>query len=114
MTQVTPIQLVFGRDAILNIKFDANWKYIREWKQQKLNTNNRNENKQTKKVKIPHHYCEGAQVLCRVDSMSKYSENPYDGPNTIVQVNTNGTVWLKMGAVIDTGNIQLLKPYCGW
>jgi hypothetical protein len=72
---------------------------------------NKTKTKNKKKDETPHHYCEGARVLCRVDSMSKYSENPYDGPNTIVQVNTNGTVRLKMGAVIDTGNIRLLKPY---
>jgi hypothetical protein len=26
------MQLVFGRDAVLNIKFQANWKYIKERK----------------------------------------------------------------------------------
>jgi transposase InsO family protein len=30
-------QLVFGRDAILNIKFDANWELIRERKQRIIN-----------------------------------------------------------------------------
>jgi hypothetical protein len=24
-----PMQLVFGRDAVLNTKFEADWKYIR-------------------------------------------------------------------------------------
>jgi transposase InsO family protein len=106
-TQATPAQLVFGRDAVLNVKFDANWKYIRERKQRTIDANNRNENRK----RIPHHYRVGDQVLYRVDSMSKYSENPYNGPHTIVQVNTNGTVRLKMGAVTDTVNIRLLKPY---
>ena len=32
-TQATPMQLVFGRDAILNTAFQANWNYIRERKQ---------------------------------------------------------------------------------
>ena len=31
--QATPSQLVFGRDAIMNIKHEANWKFIRERKQ---------------------------------------------------------------------------------
>jgi hypothetical protein len=31
--QATPMQLVFGRDAVLNIKFQANWKYIKERKE---------------------------------------------------------------------------------
>jgi hypothetical protein len=41
----TPSQIVFGRDAILNIKFDANWKLICECKQCAINENNKMENK---------------------------------------------------------------------
>jgi hypothetical protein len=104
-TQATPIQLVFGRDAILNTNFDANWKLIRERKQRAINQNNRKENMK----RIPHEYRVGDKVLYRVDSLSKFSENQYDGPYTIVQVNTNGTVRLKMDAVTDTVNIQLLS-----
>ena len=106
-TQATPSQLVFGRDAILNIKFDANWKLIRERKQRAINENNQNENKK----RIPQNYWVGDKVLYRVEWVSKYNENPYDGPYKIVQVNTNGTVRLKRGAVTDTVNIRLLKPY---
>jgi protein associated with RNAse G/E len=106
-TQATPAQLVFGRDAILNTKFDANWKLIRERKQRAINKNNHKENEK----RIPHEYRVGDKVLYRVDSLSKYSENQYDGPYQIVQVNTNGTVRLKMDAVTDTVNIRLLKPY---
>jgi transposase InsO family protein len=106
-TQATPSQLVFGRDAILNIKFDANWKLIRERKQRAINENNQMENKK----RIPHNYRVGDKVLYRVEWVSKYNENPYDGPYKIVQVNTNGTVRLKKGAVTDTVNIRLLKPY---
>ena len=32
-TQATPMQLVFGRDAIINTKFIADWDYIRQRKQ---------------------------------------------------------------------------------
>jgi hypothetical protein len=39
-TQATPAQLVFGRDAILNTKFDANWRYIHQRKQELINQNN--------------------------------------------------------------------------
>jgi hypothetical protein len=103
----TPSQLVFGRDAILNIKFDANWKLIRERKQRAINQNNQMENKK----RIPHNFRVGDKVLYRVKWVSKYNENPYEGPYKIVQVNTNGTVRLKKGAVTDTVNIQLLKLY---
>ena len=35
--QATPIQLVFGRDAILNLTFDANWQLIKQQKQNLIN-----------------------------------------------------------------------------
>ena len=42
--QATPMQLVFGRDAILNTKFEANWKLIKERKQKLIQQNNLKEN----------------------------------------------------------------------
>jgi hypothetical protein len=106
-TQATPAQLVFGRDAIINTKFEANWRFIRDRKQRAINKNNQKENaKRTK-----HEYKIGQKVLYRNESLAKYSEDPYDGPFEIVQINTNGTVRLKMGALTDTINIRNLKPY---
>jgi hypothetical protein len=35
--QATPMQLVFGRDTVLNTKFEADWKYIRDHKKSLLN-----------------------------------------------------------------------------
>jgi len=58
-TQATPAQLVFGRDAILNIMFDADWKVIRERKQRAINYNNMRENAKH----ISHKYKEGDLVL---------------------------------------------------
>jgi hypothetical protein len=106
-TQATPAQLVFGRDAILNTKFDANWKAIHDRKQRAIITNNKRENMK----RISHTYKVGDEVLYRNDYLAKYSQDPYDGPYRIVRVNTNGTVRLKMGAVTDTVNIRLIKPY---
>jgi transposase InsO family protein len=48
--QATPMQLAFGRDAILNIKFEANWDYIKQRKQDLIDYNNKRENKK----RIPH------------------------------------------------------------
>ena len=36
---------------------------------------------------------------------------PYKGPYSILHVNDNGTVHLKVGAVEDAYNIQRLTPY---
>jgi hypothetical protein len=41
---------------------------------------------------------------------NKY-EQPYSGPYCITQVNTNGTVCLKINAVTDTVNIQHIHPF---
>jgi hypothetical protein len=48
--QATPTQLVFGRDHMLNTKFEANWTYICERKQQIIRQNNIKENAK----RIPH------------------------------------------------------------
>ena len=42
--QASPMQLVFGRDAILNIKKVADWKHIRQRKKLRINRNNKREN----------------------------------------------------------------------
>ena len=41
---------------------------------------------------------------------NKY-EQPYKGPCLIMQINTNGTVHLKIGAVTDTMNIIHIHPF---
>ena len=43
-TQATPMHLVFGRDAIINTKFIADWVYIRQRKQNIIHNNNEREN----------------------------------------------------------------------
>jgi hypothetical protein len=107
--QATPMQLVMGRDAILNVKHEANWKYIRDRKQKIIAENNKRENAK----RINYNYRPGQKVLLTTDwtKASKYGENPYDGPYDIVKVNDNGTVRLKMGSVTDTINIRRIKPY---
>ena len=104
--QKTPGQLVFGRDMIFNLEHKANWEYIRLRKQQVINKNNSKENA----LRIPHTYRPGDQVMLRTGTENKY-ETPYSGPHNILRVNTNGTVRLRMGAVVDTINIRRLTPY---
>jgi transposase InsO family protein len=104
--QKTPGQLVFGRDMIFNISHEANWKYIKDRKQKLINKNNLRENK----GRIRHEYKVGDLVLLKRGTENKY-ESPYQGPFPILQVNDNGTVRLKVKAVIDTYNIRRLHPY---
>jgi hypothetical protein len=48
-------------------------------------------------------------MLCK-GSENKY-EQLYSGPHSILQVNTNGTVCLQLGAVANVLNICWLDPY---
>ena len=104
--QKSPGQLIFGRDMIFNVQHTANWEYIRARKQRLIQKNNKNENKS----RIPHTYRVDDKVMLRKGTEYKY-EAPYSGPHTILQVNTNGTVRLRVGSVTDTINIRRIEPY---
>eukprot|EP00957_Ditylum_brightwellii_P153331 11669436-Ditylum_brightwellii.AAC.1 len=39
--QATPMQLVFGRDAILNVMLEAEWSYIKQRKESLIRKNNK-------------------------------------------------------------------------
>ena len=102
----TPGQLVFGRDMVLNMTHTANWEYIKDRKQTLINKNNKRENAK----RTSYTYKVGDQVLLKRGTENKY-ETPYAGPYPILQVNDNGTVRLRMKAIIDTVNIRRLYPY---
>ena len=107
--QATPMQLVFGRDAILNIQFEADWEYIKNRKQKLINYNNKRENSK----RVPYTYQVNQLVMLDVTgtTKSKYAKNPYQGPYKVLQVNDNATVVLEIGPLIDTVNIRNVKPY---
>lgn len=106
-TQATPMQLVYGRDAIFNIPFQANWEHIRQRKQALINKNNKRENAK----RISHKYRAGDRVMIKQDQNTKYGSDPYSGPYTVVQVNNNGTVRVRENNTTDTYNIRMLVPY---
>ena len=103
---LTPGQLVFGRDMILNVQYQADWTAIKCHKQKIIRKNNQIENAK----RIPYTYQVGDKVMIENNRANKY-EQPYKGPYVILQVNTNGTVRLRMGAVTDTVNIRRIHPY---
>lgn len=109
--QATPSQLVFGRDHILNIKYEANWKQIRDQKQKLINKNNKLENKKRKE----YNYTVGQKVLIKTEQSRKYGRNPYQGPYEIITLNNNGSVRLRSllgrGAVYQTYNIRNIYPF---
>ena len=106
-TQATPSQLVFGRDAILNTKFEANWQLIKQRKQTLINTNNKRENEK----RIPHQYHVGDKVLVHLGDVKSKFAPQYEGPFIVTGVNNNGTLQVQKGSVTETVNIRIVHPF---
>ena len=105
--QATPMQLVFGRDAILNVLHDANWRYMLQRKKKLIHQNNQREN--AKRQDWSYHV--GDKVIIKNEQSTKYGTDAYSGPYTVTKVNDNGTVRISMGVVSDTFNIRNVHPY---
>ena len=68
--QATPMQLVFGRDAIMPIKHRAEWKLIKDRKQKLINANNKREN--AKRIKYT--YRVGDKILMQRAKRYKHGD----------------------------------------
>jgi hypothetical protein len=104
--QASPMQLVFGQDAILNITHMTDWEHIRQRKQARIDENNRRKNLSRRA-----HDCSiGDKMLVKARKNSKH-ELECSGPHKITQVNDNGTVCFQKGIVNDAFNIRRIKPF---
>ena len=111
-TRATPSQLIFGRDAMLNVRFQADWKYISDRKTRLIKQNNERENK----TRIPHEYKVDDLVTVKEDHSRKHAGSLYAGPYRIIRVHDNGTVTLSQdtnrgGVVTQRWNIRNIFPY---
>ena len=100
------MQLVFGWDAILNIKHVADWEHIRQRKQLRINHNNMQENMRRNN----HQYKVGDKILVNRKKNSKH-ELEFMGPFPITQINDNGTVRIQKGIINNATNIRRIKPF---
>jgi NADH:ubiquinone oxidoreductase subunit len=99
---------VFGRDAILNDKFEADWNFIKDNKQRLINTNKSIENK----IRIPCTYQIHEHVLREgKPKSSKYGPAVWEGPFEIVKINGNGSICIRKGILTETVNLRRIKPY---
>lgn len=105
-TQATPMQLVFQRDAILNIPYQANWERIRKRKQDKIRENNQRENKR----RLTHTYRREDKVLYKREAGAKF-DPIWDGPYPIKEIYNNGTIKIDTGAVDKIVNIRNVRPF---
>ena len=72
----TPVQLVFGRDAVSNVKFEADWKAIKERKQALMNENDTKENEK----QIPHTCRVRDKILLENRKDSECGNDPHSDP----------------------------------
>jgi transposase InsO family protein len=105
--EATPAQLVFGRDMYLPIKIEADWNRIQQRRQAEMHRNNQRENRS----RINHVYRVGDKVLLARPGILRKLSTPRQGPYNVEQVNTNGTIRIRKGAVSDTVNIRRVTPY---
>ena len=104
--QASPMKLVFGRDAILNIKHVAEWEHIRQRKQLRINHNNMQENMRRNN----HQYKVGDKILVKRKKNSKHKLE-FMGPFPITQINDNGAVHFQKGIINYATNICRIKPF---
>eukprot|EP00957_Ditylum_brightwellii_P158235 12044849-Ditylum_brightwellii.AAC.1 len=74
--KVTPMQLVFGRDAMLNDMHLVNWCFIQECRQNLIEKNNKQEDAKHR----PHEYHINDKVMIKNDQKMKYGTNTYIRP----------------------------------
>ena len=106
-TQHTPSQLVFGRDAILNINQEANWQLIKQRKQALINKGNQKENHQRQS----HVYHTGDKVLLKNAWKLQFKQDAYIGPYTVTELWNNETARAQQGNIIDTYNLRNITPF---
>eukprot|EP00957_Ditylum_brightwellii_P047591 3615381-Ditylum_brightwellii.AAC.1 len=80
--QAIPMQLVFGRDAILNVKHKADWNHIKERREDLIRKNNEQENKKRKN----HIYQIGDKILLKGNRAIKYGTNAYSRPYPVEKI----------------------------
>jgi len=111
-SRATPSQLVFGRDAMLNASFEADWQFIKQRKQKLIAQNNKRENC----THALHTYSVGDTVVIKAGVQRKHGKNPCVGPMRVTHTYDNNTVRLikvadnNGGAVSQMWNIRNVEP----
>ena len=102
-------QLVFGRDMLLDLKFEPNYEQMWATKQKRFKYNNIRENSK----RAAHDYNVDDYVYIITDGQYRKLEEDKQYPFRITEVLTNGTVRLQKGVVNKHLNILPLTPHFG-
>ena len=107
--EASPAQLVFGRDMMFPIQFQADWAGIQQRRQNEINRNNERENKS----RIQHIYKPGDTVTLKKPGIQRKMSTPRTGPYKVTEISTNGTIRIQNseGNVTERVNIRRVHPY---
>ena len=107
--KATPGQLVFGRDMLLDLKFEPNYNEMWAKKEKRINYDNVRENSK----RAYHDYKVNEYVYIIRDGQYRKLEGDKQGPFQITEVFSNGTVRPQKGVVSEHLNIRRLTPHFG-
>ena len=102
-----PGSAVFGRDMLFDIPYLADWVTIGRRRQEQVDKSNTLENKR----RLDYDYKVNDKVLIIKKGIIRKVEDPNEGPYTITQVHTNGTVRIQRGAISERLHIRRLHPH---
>jgi len=105
--EATPAQLIFGRDMLLPVQFQADWAQIQMRRQAAINKNNFKENKS----RIPHHYQVGDLIMIKHQGTRRKLSSPNSEPYPVERVYNNGTLLIRKSPVAKRLNMRLCTPY---
>lgn len=108
--KATPGEAIFGRDMLFDIPFVADWSEIGRRRQQRVDSDNARENRK----RLPFDYVVGSKCMLINEINNERrpkAEDKHDGPYTITQVYTNGTVRIQRGSINERINIRRLTPF---
>ena len=92
---------------LFDIPYIADWSEIGNRRQIIVDKMNARKNNK----RIDFEYTKRQQVLIKKDGIIRKLKDKYDGPYTITQLHTNGTVGIQRGKISERMNIRRLAPY---
>ena len=105
--KMSPGAAIFGRDMLFDIPCVADWYKIGEYRQVQTDRNTARENSR----RYDYDYEVGQKILIKKDGKLRKGESLYEGPYTITQVHTNGTIRVQRGSCSERLNIRRVTPY---
>jgi hypothetical protein len=105
--KATPGAAIFGRDMLFDVPYVADWHKMGKYRQAQTDRNTERENRR----RYDYDYAVGQQILIRKDGILRKSESRYEGPYTITEVHTNGTIRVQRGAISERLNIRRVTPF---